>query len=117
MSIKLALLKSGESLIADTKELISNEKICGYLFSNPHVVEHREKIVLNENENDLDGGDLEVSLTPWIIFSKDDKIPVSPDWLVTIVEPVKELKDLYEEKLNGESNQVSDSNKQRNLSE
>ena len=32
MSIKLALLKSGENVIADIKELVSEEKVCGYLF-------------------------------------------------------------------------------------
>ena len=36
MSVKIALLKSGESVIADIKELISDEKVCGYLFKNPH---------------------------------------------------------------------------------
>ena len=39
MSIKIALLKSGESVIADIKELISDEKICGYLFKSPYIVD------------------------------------------------------------------------------
>ena len=37
MSIKVALLKSGESVIADIKELISNDNICAYLFENPNI--------------------------------------------------------------------------------
>ena len=32
MSIKLAVLKSGEDIIADVKELIVEENIVGYLF-------------------------------------------------------------------------------------
>ena len=36
MSIKLAVLKSGEDIIADVKELIVEENIVGYLFNNPH---------------------------------------------------------------------------------
>ena len=34
MSIKLVLLKSGETLISDIKELVSEEKICGYIYEN-----------------------------------------------------------------------------------
>ena len=43
MSIKVALLKSGESVIADIKELISNDNICGYLFENPNVINYLEQ--------------------------------------------------------------------------
>jgi hypothetical protein len=39
MSIKLALLKSGEEVIADIKEIVNEEeKIVSLLFSNPYVV-------------------------------------------------------------------------------
>ena len=116
MSIKLALLKSGESVISDAKELISEGNVCGYLFDKPHVVEHRTSTLLVE-EGSNEGHDLQVSLTPWIIFSKEDKVPVRPDWIVTIVEPVEVLKDLYEEKLNGENSQTDSFGQQRNLSE
>ena len=36
MSIKLVILKSGESVITDAKELIVEDKVCGYLFGKPH---------------------------------------------------------------------------------
>ena len=49
MSIKLALLKSGENIISDAKELISDDKVCGYLFTKPHVVTYKKTaIVLTE---------------------------------------------------------------------
>ena len=32
MSIKLAILKSGEHVISDVKELVADEKLHGYLF-------------------------------------------------------------------------------------
>ena len=41
MSIKLVVLKSGEQLIADVKEIVSEEKVCAYLLENPHYVELR----------------------------------------------------------------------------
>ena len=36
MSVKLAVLKSGEQVIAEAKELVSEEKVRGYLFTRPH---------------------------------------------------------------------------------
>lgn len=106
MSIKLALLKSGETIISDIKELISDEKVCGYLFNHPHTIETRKSFLLVE-ENENSKGDLEVSLSPWIILTSDTQIPVPPDWIVTIVEPIQTIKEMYEEKLNGQSDQVS----------
>ena len=106
MAIKLALLKSGEQIITDAKELLIDDKVCGYLFTNPHKVETRKTLLLVE-ENETTKGDLEVSLIPWIVLSSDTQIPVPPDWVVTIVEPIKTIKELYEEKLNGQDSQVS----------
>ena len=48
MSIKVALLKSGESVIADIKELVSDDNICGYLFENPNIINYLEPEVLTE---------------------------------------------------------------------
>lgn len=106
MSIKLALLKSGETVISDAKELISDDKVCGYLFTNPHKVETRRTVLLVE-ENENAKGDLEVSLSPWIVLTSDTQIPVPPDWVVTIVEPIQTIKQMYEEKVNGQDSQVS----------
>ena len=106
MSIKLALLKSGETVISDAKELISDDKVCGYLFTNPHKVETRRTVLLIE-ENENPHGDLEVSLSPWIVLTSDTQIPVPPDWVVTIVEPIQTIKEMYEEKVNGQDSQVS----------
>jgi hypothetical protein len=106
MSIKLALLKSGETVISDAKELISDEKVCGFLFTNPHKVETRRTVLLVE-ENENPSGDLEVSLSPWIVLTKDTQIPVPPDWIVTIVEPIDTIKQMYEEKVNVQNSEVS----------
>ena len=44
MSIKLTLLKSGETLISEMKELVAEDKeqAHSYLLENPHKVETRE---------------------------------------------------------------------------
>lgn len=106
MSIKLALLKSGETVISDAKELISEEKVCGYLFTKPHKIEVRKTMLLVEENENLKR-DLEITLSPWIVLTSDTQIPVPPDWIVTIVEPIENIKEMYEEKINGEDNKVS----------
>ena len=38
MSIKIALLKSGEQVVTDIKELLSEDKPVGYLFKDPEKI-------------------------------------------------------------------------------
>ena len=103
MSIKLAILKSGEQVIADAKELVSEEKIRGYLFTRPHKVVSTQPLLLTEEQKD--DNSLEVTLSPWIILSADKEVIVPTDWVVTVVEPLESVVKMYEEKVNGrESN-------------
>ena len=114
MSIKVALLKSGESVIADIKELISNDNICGYLFENPHIISYLEPELLTEQ---TETGKLKVSMIPWIIITSDTKIPVRSDWVITMVEPLEDVKKMYLEKIDGKDNQVDSVGEQQNLVE
>ena len=103
MSIKLAVLKSGEQVIADAKELVSEEKVRGYLFTKPHKVVSTQPLLLTEEQKD--DNSLEVTLSPWIILSADKEVVVPTDWVVTLVEPLESVVKMYEEKVNGrESN-------------
>lgn len=106
MSIKIALLKSGETLISDIKELISEEKPCAYIFENPHKITIERTILLSDNE-DTTNNEIGVTLIPWILLTDDKQIMVSLDWVVTLVEPIESVKKMYEEKVNGKNNQVS----------
>ena len=113
MSIKVALLKSGESVIADIKELISDDKVCGYLFENPNIITYLEPELLTEQ---TETSKLKISLIPWILITSDTKIPVRSDWVITMVEPIEDVKKIYEEKIN-ESNQDNRVDEQQSLSE
>jgi len=101
MSIKLVILKSGETIITDAKELIVEDKVCGYLFNKPHKVEYRKPILLSEEKESSDG-EVQISLSPWILLTADDKIPVPTDWIVTIVDPLQSVKEMYSEKVGEE---------------
>ena len=101
MSIKLAVLKSGEQVIADAQELVSEEKVRGYLFTKPHKVISTQPLLLTEEQQD--DNSLEVTLSPWIILSADKEVVVPTDWVVTVVEPLESVVKMYEEKVNGQS--------------
>ena len=112
MTVKLVMLKSGEDIIADVKEIKSNEEVIGYYFFDPLIVKMyspEEPVVLSE-ENGVEGNHgttkefsskVGITFYPWVPLSLDTKIPCSADWVITIVEPVENLKKLYQERLNG----------------
>jgi hypothetical protein len=108
MSIKLALLKSGETLITDAKEMVSGEKVCGYIFTEPYTVFTQSPVLLMEEDNFNGERPVNITLTPWIALTTDKDILVPLDWVVTMVDPVVVLKEMYEERSNGkQSGEVS----------
>jgi hypothetical protein len=116
MTIKLMLLKSGEDIIADVTEMVVGEeeerRVIGYYLDKPCIVKMRNPNVLGENEEQgVKRAGFEVSLFPWMPLSKEEKIPVPADWLITIVEPVTKLKEMYVEDIvnYGKNNQGSSS--------
>ena len=52
-----------------------------------------------------------MQLTPWMPLTNDKKIPVAPDWVITLVEPIPQLKKMYEDGVlkDGRQNNQSDS--------
>ena len=105
MSVKLVMLKSGEDIITDVKELKSEEGIGGDYFHNPLIVKTyhpEEPTVLNEEGSSREyESRISVQFYPWIPLSEESRIPCSADWVVTIVEPVKNIKKLYQERIDG----------------
>jgi len=119
MTIKLMLLKSGEDIIADVTEMVVGEeeekRVIGYYLDKPCIVKMRNPNVLGENEQQgVKKAGFEVSLFPWMPLSKEEKIPIPADWLITMVEPVIKLKEMYVEDIvnYGKNNQDSSSTKQ-----
>ena len=100
MSIKLTLLKSGETLISEMKELVAEDKeqAHAYLLENPHKVETREKSFLTEDEKKTGDFGIDVTLIPWIILSADKKVIIPVDVVTTIVEPINSVKQMFIDK-------------------
>ena len=100
MSIKLTLLKSGEEVIADIKEVRQEETdvLVSYLFKDPYCVKIKTTQVLVEQETRPKH---ELAYFKWMSLSKDNDIIVNRDWVVCISEPLDTVKKSYEEKVNG----------------
>ena len=98
MTIKLLLLKSGEDIIADVTEMAVGEEeersIVGYFLDKPCVIRMRDPNLIEEKGPKKQSG-FQVSLFPWIPLSKETRIPVPADWLITMVEPAYKLKEMY----------------------
>jgi hypothetical protein len=101
MTVKLALLKSGEQVISDIKELVDeSQKVISLVFENPYVVQFLTAELLYEGVSDNEGVGHKVSFSPWLPLSSDKTIAVSSDWVVSIIEPLEWIKRSYEEKMN-----------------
>ena len=115
MTIKLLLLKSGEDIIADVTEMAVGEEkersVVGYFLDKPCVIRMRDPNLIKEEGPQKQSG-FQVSLFPWIPLSKDTRIPVPADWLITMVEPAYKLKEMYVEDIvkNGNQSDSTDDN-------
>ena len=109
MSVKLLVLKSLEEVIADVKELVleedGKEKIIGFLLTEPKVLSLSRSVTLNEEEGA--GEQLSVNFEKWQPFSKDNQFQIPAEWVVTIAEPLDQLKTSYEEQVNAREHTMS----------
>ena len=107
MTIKVLVLKSGEDVIADVQEMMSSEnQVMGYFLTKPCVV----KLQAKETSSDVS-----VRMHPWMPIAREKMIPLSTDWVVTMVTPVEKIQEMYEKLLledGKETDQTTDSDKQ-----
>ena len=107
MTIKVLVLKSGEDVIADVQEMMSSEnQVMGYFLTKPCVVKLQAKET---------GSDVSVRMHPWVPFAREKMIPLSTDWVVTMVTPIESIQEMYEKQVledGKETDQTTSSNEQ-----
>jgi len=115
MTIKVLLMKSGEDVIADIKEMVSPEKhVVGYFLTKPCVIKMANTDNITKEELDSKSErktEFTVNMYPWMPISKEKTIPVAADWIVTMVTPVDKIYQMYEEDIlkNGQESNQSNS--------
>ena len=119
MTIKLLLLKSGEDVIADVTEMTAGKekRVVGYFLKKPCIVTTHNPAETDEPGKHKAG--LEVSLFPWMPLAKDETIPMTADWLITMVDPIDKLKTMYLEDVidHGRQNNKSTSTDESSVSD
>ena len=98
MAIKLAVLQGNDQIITDIKELSDDGKPVGYLLKNPHKIVVDQPFLVEKLDDEKS---IQVTLTPWILLTTDTEIIVPGNQVVTIVEPIHSVKEMYLDNING----------------
>jgi hypothetical protein len=110
MTVQLVILKSGEEIISDVREIIDKdtEKQMSLVFINPYLVSVNatETLYLTEEKTEPYAS---VSFTPWIPLSKSKQYFVPHEWVVTICEPHDDILNSYLQKFGEENDSQGDS--------
>ena len=85
-------MKSGEDIIADIEEMVFEERTIGYFLTKPCIVKLMDTDSITRDEA---AKGFKIKMFPWMPLSKDPKIPVNIDWVVTMTEPVDKLRKMY----------------------
>ena len=116
MTVKLAILKSGEDIVADIKEMVVGEgddaRVVGYVLTKPCGVSLNSKAIKIDDEKDT----YQLKLFPWCPLTKNEKIPITADWVVTIVDPIDKITQMYTKEVLGDGSESSSSDKQTDSS-
>ena len=116
MTVKLAILKSGEDIVADIKEMVVGEgddaRVVGYFLTKPCGVSLNSKNIKVDDEKDT----YQLKLFPWCPLTKQEKIPISADWVVTIVDPIDKITEMYTKEVLEDGSESSSSDKQTDSS-
>tara|TARA_B100000700_G_scaffold178739_1_gene197391 strand:+ start:353 stop:736 length:384 start_codon:yes stop_codon:yes gene_type:complete len=120
MTVKVLVLKSGEDVIADVQEMMSSkDQVMGYFLNKPCVVKLQTR---KPTQDELDPkqpekqSDVSVSMYPWMPLAREKAIPISTDWVVTMITPVEKIQEMYEKDVlkddREETNSTSNSDEQ-----
>ena len=118
MTIKILVLKSGEDVIADIKEMMTpDNKVMGYLLTKPCVVKLMSAAPLTAEEDDKNtehSSEVRIRMHPWAPLAKEKEIPLTSEWVVTMVTPIDKVLTMYKEQVlkNGQNNSTDSSDKQ-----
>ena len=119
MTIKILVLKSGEDVIADIKEMMApNNEVMGYILTKPCVVKLTSNAPLTAEEDDSNtehSSEVRIRMHPWAPLAKEKQVPLSTEWVVTMFSPIDKVLDMYKTqvlKQNGKTDTTDSSDKQ-----
>jgi hypothetical protein len=123
MTIKILVLKSGEDVIADIKEMMTpDNKVMGYILTKPCVVKLMSAAPLtaedDDNSNPEGSSEVRIRMHPWAPLAKEEQVPLSTEWVVTMFSPIDKVLDMYKKQVlkeNGKTDTVDSSDQQSKI--
>ena len=119
MTIKILVLKSGEDVIADIKEMMTpDNKVMGYLLTKPCVVKLVSSAPLTAEDDDSNtegSSEVRIRMHPWAPLAKEKEVPLSTEWVVTMFSPIDKVLEMYKKqvlKQNGKTDTTDSSDNQ-----
>ena len=119
MTIKILVLKSGEDVIADIKEMMtSDNQVMGYILTKPCVVKlvSAAPLTAEEDDSNIEGSsEVRIRMHPWAPLAKEKQVPLSTEWVVTMFSPVDKVLDMYKKQVlkeNGKTDTTNSSDQQ-----
>ena len=117
MTIKILVLKSGEDVIADIKEMMTpDNKVMGYFLNRPCVVKLLSSAPLTADEANPKSetkSEMSVRMHPWAPLAKEKEIPLTSEWVVTMITPVDKVLKMYKEDVLKAYDNTTDSSDQQ----
>ena len=87
-------------------------RVVGYVLTKPCGVSLNSKAIKIDDEKDT----YQLKLFPWCPLTKNEKIPITADWVVTIVDPIDKITQMYTKEVLGDGSESSSSAKQTDSS-
>ena len=87
-------------------------RVVGYVLTKPCGVSLNSKAIKIDDEKDT----YQLKLFPWCPLTKNEKIPITADWVVTIVDPIDKITQMYTKEVLGDGSESSSSDKQTDSS-
>jgi len=94
MSVQLVLLKSGEEIVADVREIVDREtqQSLSTVLIKPVRITVVKQGLLNEETNQPQSV---LNFEPWVATSKSEEFFIDKSWVVTICEPNDDIRESY----------------------
>ena len=95
--IKLVLTRDGDNVITDLQEAVDKESGVRqlYVMTIPYKVVITEEPQQQTDLETFEDQEIKVRYTPWNPFTIDQKIAVTPDYIITVMEPAPSILQTY----------------------
>ena len=95
--IKLVFTRDGDNIICDLQEAVDKEtgKRQAYIMTIPYKVWIIDQPETPVNMETFEDQEVKIRYTPWNPFTVDQKIAITPDYVISVMEPSPSILQTY----------------------